>query len=193
VTKSVHILSTAMKARTFLAIALSVVGFFHARSSAMASTITWTLSTNVPLSDGGTLNGTFTLNSAGFLNGNSWDLTTAGGTLPGVTYTTYINASDPNDFTVQFNGPGYTSTLNLVFEYSLLIPNLDNPILGGIGGSSYECAGFSCNSADIRYVDGGFASATPLPAALPLFAGGLGVMGLFARRRKRKNAAAAAA
>jgi hypothetical protein len=36
-------------------------------------------------------------------------------------------------------------------------------------------------------------SATPLPAALPLFAGGLGVIGLLARRRKQKNAAALAA
>jgi hypothetical protein len=34
---------------------------------------------------------------------------------------------------------------------------------------------------------------TPLPAALPLFAGGLGVMGLLAGRRKRKNASATAA
>jgi hypothetical protein len=34
--------------------------------------------------------------------------------------------------------------------------------------------------------------ATPLPAALPLFAGGLGVIGLLARRRRRKNAAAIA-
>jgi hypothetical protein len=33
--------------------------------------------------------------------------------------------------------------------------------------------------------------ATPLPAALPLFATGLGAMGLFGWRRKRKNAAAA--
>jgi hypothetical protein len=33
---------------------------------------------------------------------------------------------------------------------------------------------------------------TPLPAALPLFATGLGTMGLFGWRRKRKNAAAAA-
>ena len=31
---------------------------------------------------------------------------------------------------------------------------------------------------------------TPLPAALPLFAGGLGALGLFGGRRKRKNAAA---
>ena len=32
-------------------------------------------------------------------------------------------------------------------------------------------------------------TATPLPAALPLFAGGLGVIGLLARRRKRKKIA----
>ena len=36
---------------------------------------------------------------------------------------------------------------------------------------------------------GGPVSATPLPPALPLFASGLGVIGLLARRRKRKNAA----
>jgi hypothetical protein len=36
-------------------------------------------------------------------------------------------------------------------------------------------------------------AATPLPAALPLFAGGLGVIGLLGWRRKRKNAAAIAA
>jgi hypothetical protein len=36
-------------------------------------------------------------------------------------------------------------------------------------------------------------SATPLPAALPLFATGLGAMGLLGWRRKRKNAAAIAA
>jgi hypothetical protein len=36
-------------------------------------------------------------------------------------------------------------------------------------------------------------SATPLPATLPLFATGLGAMGLFGWRKKRKNAAALAA
>jgi hypothetical protein len=34
-------------------------------------------------------------------------------------------------------------------------------------------------------------NATPLPAALPLFAGGLGVMGLLGRRKKQKTAAVA--
>ena len=40
---------------------------------------------------------------------------------------------------------------------------------------------------------GGNAGTTPLPAALPLFATGLGALGLLGWRRKRKNAAAIAA
>lgn len=173
--------------RALLSVTVLAASLVYAQSAAVASTITWNLSPNIPLSDGGTLNGTFTINSAGFLNGNSWDLVTAGGTLPSVTYTTYINASDPNNLTVQFYGPNYTSTLNLVFEFSLLNPIADNPVIGGINGPSYECSGFSCTANDERFVDGGFATATPLPGALPLFAGGLGFVGYLARRRKRNR------
>ena len=43
------------------------------------------------------------------------------------------------------------------------------------------------------YYIGSIASATPLPAALPLFATGLGALGVLGWRRKRKNAAAVAA
>ena len=39
--------------------------------------------------------------------------------------------------------------------------------------------------------DGTSAVATPVPAALPLFAGGLGALGLLGSLRKRKAAAAA--
>lgn len=181
-----------MKVRVFLAIAVAAAGFITAEPGVKASTITWTLSTDVPLSDGGMLNGTFTVNSYGYLNGNFWDLNTSGGTLPATSYTTYINASDPNNFTVVFDGPSYQSTLQLTFEYSLLNPIADNPIVGGLDGSSYECAGYSCTSSDIRYVDGGSASslsATPLPGTLPLFASALGMVGLLAWRKKRKIAA----
>jgi hypothetical protein len=44
---------------------------------------------------------------------------------------------------------------------------------------------------DLVTVSAAAPSATPLPAALPLFASGLGVMGWLARRRKRKAQAAA--
>jgi hypothetical protein len=41
---------------------------------------------------------------------------------------------------------------------------------------------------DISVVGNGL-TATPLPAALPLFAGGLGLLGMFVRRKKRSGAA----
>lgn len=41
---------------------------------------------------------------------------------------------------------------------------------------------------DVSLTDNGV-SATPLPAALPMFAGGLGLVGFLARRKKRKTAA----
>ena len=62
--------------------------------------------------------------------------------------------------------------------------------------SDSSSAGLSCDycTVDLQTVityTG--VSATPLPAALPLFASGLGAMGLLGWRRKRKSAAAVAA
>lgn len=57
---------------------------------------------------------------------------------------------------------------------SVFFTSLGDLVFNGIETMSFE--------ADI--------ASTPLPAALPLFAGGLGTLGLLARRRKRKNAAA---
>lgn len=62
-----------------------------------------------------------------------------------------------------------------IFTFSLF--NGQNDILGSL-------------QATIIAGDG--AAATPLPAALPLFAGGLGVFGFIARRRKNKNKAVGA-
>jgi hypothetical protein len=73
-------------------------------------------------------------------------------------------------------------------------PNLNatGPIsMTTTGGSYDDQGGFT------RTVTGGFVeaatliSATLLPAALPLFAGGLGMVGFLARRKKRKALAAA--
>jgi hypothetical protein len=56
------------------------------------------------------------------------------------------------------------------------------------GSYFYSAIGTSGGSVSVTPV-----STTPLPAAFPLFASGLGAMGLFGWRRKRKNAAALAA
>ena len=50
--------------------------------------------------------------------------------------------------------------------------------------------GWFNNIGEIDVTINGAAMATPLPAALPLFATGLGVLGLLGWRRKRKAAAA---
>jgi hypothetical protein len=67
----------------------------------------------------------------------------------------------------------------LVFEYASLITSF-HVDLGNEQGLS-NIRSFSVPTA------------TPLPAALPLFAGGLGAMGLFGWRKRRKNAIALSA
>ena len=63
----------------------------------------------------------------------------------------------------------------------------------GSCGAGQDCS--AGTSTDPNYAVGfsSILTTTPLPATLPLFAGGLGAMGLLGRRRKRKNAAALAA
>ena len=81
-----------------------------------------------------------------------------------------------------FNGATeiYTQTLNLTDTYQLFSLNFD-------GITSWTLTDqTNITLMDDITLNGG--TATPLPAAFPLFAGGLGVIGLLARRRKRKNA-----
>jgi len=181
--------------------ALLGVLFLICGDHSRANAITWTLSTDVPLSDGGTLNGTFTVNQYGYVNGNFYFLQTAGGSTNfSQTYTGSLNASDPNVLTVIFYAPSpaYSSQLDLVFTGSLLVDSANNALVGGLGGPSWECEGYagsntSCSSQysspPIRYVTGGYASSivasTPLPAAWTMFVGGCAGLGFIARKRKR--------
>ena len=77
--------------------------------------------------------------------------------------------------------------------------------IGSFAAQTYVLNGPGITSVTFSGNDGGFAgfanepidtlvltSATPLPAALSLFAGGLGFMGLLAQRKKQKAALAAA-
>lgn len=61
-----------------------------------------------------------------------------------------------------------------------------NPYDGGVTyyDSTSTNGGAPSNPGDIITINPG---ATPLPASLPLFAGGLGVLGLLARKRKQRH------
>jgi hypothetical protein len=91
----------------------------------------------------------------------------------GVPYFVYITPADQSTFDA-WNFNNLPTTGNVVLFNSLGAENLSGQQLGAF---------------DVQ----GNLSATPLPAALPLFATGLGAMGLLGWRRKRKKAAAVAA
>jgi hypothetical protein len=121
----------------------------------------------------------------------------------GIVYPLVLNPGDVVDLGAPANAASFVSHLGAT--------NLGTGSLGffdGPGfGDSYFCIStancgplnfvtstfFTVNAANIGFtlVRTGDIGATPLPAALPLFAGGLGVIGLLARRRKRKLIATA--
>jgi hypothetical protein len=99
-----------------------------------------------------------------------------------------------SDLRVYNDGFGGQNTPNSGETWSQFIAAVGSTDVGFIsldldGGftSSQEMlvSDFQVNNADL--------TATPLPAALPLFMGGLGMIGLVRRRRKRKDAGAQSA
>jgi hypothetical protein len=100
------------------------------------------------------------------------------------------------DGTNTFNGGG-ASASDVGFQNSENISFFSflNPAFGwdpaSNGSYLITLALFNATGAPLLAVDEQI-NATPIPAALPLFAGGAGVLGFFARRRKNKNKAAGA-
>jgi hypothetical protein len=84
-----------------------------------------------------------------------------------------------------FSNTGFQNSENIGFGgyYNPLIADIYTITLHTVANSG----------ADLGSVTEIINATTPIPAALPLFASGLGVMGWLARRRKQKNAAAIAA
>ena len=102
------------------------------------------------------------------------------------------------------NGTGNPGVANVVSWSDMLAANpgatiVNSGTLGGVRfsvgfaspGETFD-ANIDAVTIGVSNVDTTYdfepASATPLPAALPLFSGGLGVLGLLLRGRKRKNA-----
>jgi hypothetical protein len=83
--------------------------------------------------------------------------------------------------------PSGPELLALAFQHNLAhSPDFFNPY------DTYLPDGFYNESSAYSVLLSGGVDPTPLPDGLPLFITGLGVIGLFGWRRKRKNAAAIA-
>ncbi len=98
----------------------------------------------------------------------------------------------------------YTETLTSIFASSTGADNLELLLTGTISGPGFDPNSPAFFLVTVNQVASGAINwsgtessinplGTPLPAAMPLFATGLGALGLLGWRRKRKNAAAVAA
>ena len=117
---------------------------------------------------------------------------------------TLVNSTLEGNTATNGNGGGGGGIYNNGGILTLVNSTLEgNTATNGNGGGIYNNGGmvnlanstFLNNSASLGndiYNNGGTVAVTPLPAALPLFATGLGAMGLFGWRRKRKAQATAA-
>jgi hypothetical protein len=103
------------------------------------------------------------------------DTTTAAGSVPANTFTVVAGALTTEDYEAYVNGAGG-------WDFYLISSNPPYQLTDGVE--------HSVGSDTATFTPVG--TTTPLPAALPLFASGLGALGLFGWRRKRKNAAAVA-
>ena len=108
-------------------------------------------------------------------------------TIPGASYIVDFwflpDGGNPSSFSASFGGTTLVS--------------LTNPAAGPYTEFSFGVTATGANTIlafnfrddpGFLFLDDVSVSQTPLPAALPLFAGGLGVIGLLARRRKGKAA-----
>ena len=198
-------------------VGVSLAAYLAAPISASASSITYSFS-GVSLTVGGigtdTLSGYFTYDTSTFIE-TAADLTLAGLWDAG-NYTESGSAPPPFNPPVGAWGSASCSSVSSRTTTCLTDPGTDAPYIWYInilfepGGSTglppvpgtpdaisvllyYEPpeATFGCTTCRPSEADP--VTATPLPAALPLFATGLSAMGLFGWRRRRKASAAIAA
>jgi len=150
----------------------------------------------------------YTTGGAGDAGSIAQDVTTI---IPGATYTFSIMVGNPvaGGLTKYRIVLGYTTTpgdfsTNVQFANVLYTAAVDIPDAGVFQLVTLSAVAPLIATGDITfafgtgdnsfgYWDQASLTATPVPAALPLFATGLGAFGLFGWRRKRKNVAALAA
>jgi hypothetical protein len=200
--------------RTLLASAILSAGLAFS-GQAGATPLPATFNVSGVFDDGGTLSGTFGLDVYGYIDDGTVNLTaTAGTTLTSVEIYTIppdARAIDPNDplsaTGVNFIDINIAPNRMLHLEFGALINQsvapgtpITNLPLSLVLDQSYECYSWSCpgptgTGGTTRYLVSGdvtaqaapFPGQTPIPGALPLFAGGAGLLGFLGLRRRRKS------
>jgi hypothetical protein len=130
---------------------------------------------------------TGTLTATNFDSVGSFSGTITGTYGPNFSVDDLVYPSAPNGFVVDDFGLGITLYLNPTTTYQLAIGAAN----GNPGYYNVACCGGGEPIYDYQLVTlGAPVAATPLPAAFPLLAGGLGAMGLLGWRKKRKTLAA---
>ena len=92
----------------------------------------------------------------------------------------------------------YSPNASGALEFLFVTGGAENDeLIAGIGElvAEVDCSGceaYTTPPSNLQFATETVSSATPLPAALPLFGAGLGLMGLLARRGKRNSAGAIA-
>lgn len=188
-----------MKTRVGIAIAVAVLGF---AAPASADTIANFTLDGVTFSGGGTATGTFALDLDTSTLSNV-NITTSADDLGdfGETYTLGSFSNGPASFDFVDGFPPFVGDELIINLAATLTPsNLASSTSFTIQNGNeafyfFPLCGFA--ACDSRDIDAGsldeVLTTTPLPPTLPLFAGGLGMVGFLSRRRKRKADALAAA
>ncbi len=174
--------------RKLLILATAAAATFTACDSVRATPIEYQIVGSITFT---TFSGEYTLSGTFLSDGSAANISVT--TVAGTNYTgTYsVNPSLPANNDLRVSDSSATE-LDILFA-NPLSNDANDPIDSyGIFLAGYE-SGYLFNGMTLDGAGQADPLGTPLPAALPLFATGLGALGLLGWRRKRKNAAVAAA
>jgi len=174
--------------RKLLILAAAAAATFTACDSVRAATVEYQILGSITFT---TFSGEYTLSGTFFSDGSAADISVTTDAGTDLTGTYNVSPSLPGNSQLRVFDSS-TTELDILFA-NPLSNNANDPISNdGIFLSGYE-SGYLYNGMTLGGAGQADPVATPLPAALPLFATALGGLGLLGWRRKRKNTAAIAA
>ena len=175
-----------MRIRFISTVAAAIFGICQVVSPSHASTMTWHL-LDVTFVGGGTATGSFDLDfAASTISNVSIDTSHAHYTDVGL-----VDVYATNLAFVVLSPDTATANYAIFLAFSSFLPSTGGTVpLIPLQGSISNSTEFNLQTGYRFDVSSGFVTATPLPAAFPLFATGIGALGLLGWRRKRRQLSA---